>query len=77
MNTSTSAMPSPRKPADDLRTKIRRNSRQLSQTVHCASKITHGPPDPRRSPIRSQNSFSLKGGADPLLRVALGENPGL
>lgn len=44
--------------------------------VLCASKIKNGPPGARRSRIRSQNPFSLKSGTDPLLRLALCENPG-
>lgn len=46
----------------------------VSRTVLCPSKINHGPPDPRRSRIRSQNPFSLKSGTGPLLRLALGES---
>lgn len=45
--------------------------------ILCASKINNRPSNPRRSRIHSQNPFSLKSGTDPLLRLALCENPGL
>lgn len=48
----------------------------LSQTVLCPSKIDNGSPDPREPRIGSRNPFSLKERLDPLLRLALCENPG-
>ncbi|MFE7311586.1 transposase [Streptomyces sp. NPDC057555] len=51
-------------------------AQSLAQTVLCASKINRRPADPQQTRIRPQKPFSLKSRSDPLLRLALCENPG-